>query len=102
MTNILVVEDVRDQALLYEKALAGEGHRVFMARDSREAVAIAELNPPDLVVLDINVPCKDSLEVMKKVLGGGRMVPLVIITPEESANLSELKSMIRGILREKA
>ena len=115
MTNILVVEDEKNQALLYKSELAAEGYNVFVARDGREAITMTKLNPPDLVVLDINMPGMDGIEAMGKILGENNRIPIVINTAYssfkdnfmtwsadayivKSADLSELKKTIKEIL----
>ncbi len=118
MWNILVVEDDKNQSLLYKRELTEEGYNVFIARDGREAVTMAKLNPPDLVVLDINMPGMDGIEAMGKILGENNKIPIVINTAYssfkdnfmtwsadayivKSADLSELKSTIKEILVKK-
>lgn len=104
MTNILVVEDDKNQSLLYKKELTEEGYRVFIARNGREAVFMVGLNPPDLVILDINIPQTDSMEVIEKVLGENNGIPLVIDSACYNFNddgFSGLKRTIKEILDEK-
>lgn len=115
MTNILVVEDEKNQALLYRNELSAEGYSVSVARDGREAVTMAKLNPPDLLVLDINMPGMDGIEAMGKILGENNRIPIVINTAYssfkdnfmtwsadayivKSADLTELKKAIKEIL----
>lgn len=100
MTNILVVGNDKDQSLLYKKGLNEEGYRVFIARNGREAVFMLGLNPPDIVILDINIPRMDSIEVMGKILGENNGVPLVINAtgPDFKDSLSVLKRAIKEIL----
>ena len=101
MANILVVGDDKDQSLLYKKGLTEEGYRVFIARNIKEAVFMLGLNPPDIVVLDINIPRMDSIEVMGKILGENNGIPLVInaTSPDFKDSLSTLKRAIKEILK---
>jgi DNA-binding response OmpR family regulator len=118
MANILVVEDDKNQSLLYKKELSEAGYEVFVARDGREAVTMAKLNPPDLVVMDINIPGMDGIEAMGKILGENNRIPVVINTAYssfkdnfmtwaaeayivKSADLSELKNTIKKVLEKK-
>lgn len=100
MINILVVEGDKNQSLLYKKGLTEEGYRVFIARNSREAVFMVGLTPPDIVVLDINIPRADGIEVIGKILGENNGIPLVINAtgPNFKDSLSELKMTIKEIL----
>ena len=115
MTNILVVEDEKNQALLYKNELTAEGYNVLVARDVREAITMTKLNPPDLVVLGINMPGMDGIEAVGKILGENNRIPLIINTAYssfkdnfvtwltdayivKSADLSELKKTIKELL----
>jgi len=118
MTNILVVEDEKNQALLYKNELTAEGYNVFVARDGREAITITKLNPPDLVVLGINMPGMGGIEAMGKILEENNRVPIIINTAYssfkdnfitwsvdayivKSADLSELKKTIKELLEKR-
>ncbi|MFQ5861683.1 MAG: response regulator [Candidatus Brocadiales bacterium] len=118
MTTILVVEDDKNQCLLYKHELSEEGYRVEVARDGREAVTMAKLNPPDLVVMDISMPGMDGIEAMGKILGEDNKIPIIINTAYssykdnfmtwsadayvvKSSDLMELKKTIKEILFKK-
>ena len=67
--RILVVDDdphIRD---LLTFALAKAGMQVAEAADGEAAFAAIEVNPPDLVVLDINMPRLNGLDLCRKLRG---------------------------------
>jgi PAS domain S-box-containing protein len=74
---LLVVDD--NPATLYSTArvLKGAGYRVLEATTGAEAVAIAETEPVDLVVLDVNLPDFDGFEVCRRM----RALPKTQRTP---------------------
>lgn len=118
MTMILVVEDDKNQSLLYKQELNEEGYNVEIARDGREAMTMAKLNPPDLVVMDISMPGMDGIEAMGRILGENNKIPIVINTAYssykdnfmtwsadayvvKSSDLTELKKTIKEILQKR-
>jgi two-component system cell cycle response regulator DivK len=63
--TLLVVEDNELNAKLYRDLLQAEGHRVVETNDGREVVEIARRIKPDLIVMDIQLPCASGLEITK-------------------------------------
>jgi len=63
--RILVVDDEPEAVELVEFNLKQAGFTVVTARDGREALKQARVNPPALVVLDLMLPEVDGLEVCK-------------------------------------
>lgn len=61
--NILVVDDARENLLLLTKCLELEGYEVRPAPSGPAALKAAAAYPPDLVLLDINMPDMDGYEV---------------------------------------
>ena len=62
--KVLVVEDDRALGLFLQKGLRSEGHWVDLVGDGDTAVEYAIENQPDLMVLDLSLPCRDVLEVL--------------------------------------
>ena len=60
--DVLVVEDHGDTALSLAMLLHFWGHRVRVARDGPEALALAAEAPPEVVLLDIGMPGMDGWE----------------------------------------
>ena len=75
--RILLVEDERTIAESVAARLRAEGFAVQIAGDGPSAVAAAERDRPDLVVLDVMLPGFDGLEVCRRIQngGGGQAVP---------------------------
>lgn len=63
--SILVVDDEERIRALLEAYLTQEGFRVVTASDGREALAVAEREHPDLVILDIMMPEMDGYEFLR-------------------------------------
>jgi DNA-binding NtrC family response regulator len=77
--RILIVDDDRSFRVVAAAALEAEGYTVRGAASGREALAaVAEL-PPDVVVLDRNLPDADGLEVLARLRAPGGGEPLVVV-----------------------
>jgi two-component system alkaline phosphatase synthesis response regulator PhoP len=85
MTRVLVVEDERDFARLMEDVLRKEQFLVTVARDGIQGLRLARESPPDIVLLDWNLPGRDGLDVCKtlKADPATRHVPIVMLTVRE-------------------
>ena len=81
--HIVVVEDQRDMAEAISLRLRSEGFTVSLAFDGPSGVALCESVRPDAVVLDINLPGFDGLEVCRQIQRE-RRVPVVMLTARDS------------------
>jgi two-component system, OmpR family, KDP operon response regulator KdpE len=70
MTNapeILIVEDDSQIRRFLRATFAAEGYRFHEAFTAEEGIAQAAARQPDLIVLDLGLPDRDGLEVIRKV-----------------------------------
>ncbi len=110
--RILVVDDEDSIQLLYREELEDEGYEVTSAMNGEDALKEFNDNPPDLVVLDINMPGMDGIEVLRQMKQARPGIPVILSSayPEykqdlaswasddyivKSFNLDELKASIR-------
>lgn len=76
---ILVIDDEPKIAKLARDYLEKAGYQVFTAGDGKTALAIARSEKPDLVVLDLNLPGMDGLDVCRS-LRRDSDVPIIMLT----------------------
>jgi signal transduction histidine kinase len=90
MARILHIEDDPANRLLVRKLLQMAGHTVTDAADGLEGVSLARAEPPDLVLVDLNLPGLDGYEVTLRLRGEPSMqgVPIVAITAEGDRDTS--------------
>jgi DNA-binding response OmpR family regulator len=81
--RVLVVEDDRTVAEVVTRYLEREGFAVESVGDGNEALARADAQLPDLVVLDIMLPGLDGLEVCRR-LRSRAPIPVVMLTARGS------------------
>lgn len=65
--EILVVEDELQIRKLLSIALESHGYKVLLAENGKEGIVQAATHPPELIVLDINLPDKSGHEVLKEI-----------------------------------
>jgi two-component system, OmpR family, copper resistance phosphate regulon response regulator CusR len=82
--RILVVEDERKVAAFVRQGLVEEGHVVEVAADGEAALdAVAGGPPYDLVVLDVMLPKRDGLSVLKTLRARRVQAPVLLLTARD-------------------
>ncbi|MEI8230272.1 MAG: response regulator [Candidatus Peregrinibacteria bacterium] len=79
-TNILVAEDDTVLREVYAKKFALAGFEIHTAENGEEAINQIELAPPDLLILDLNMPVMDGFAVLEKFPRKTRKFPIIILT----------------------
>jgi CheY-like chemotaxis protein len=82
MARILVVEDQPENLELMAYLLRHFGHEVVTAADGRQGLEAARRELPDLMLIDIQMPVMDGLELLAAVRDDPRLagVPAVGVT----------------------
>lgn len=92
MPRILIIEDEDKLRRALRRGLAEAGHDVEAAGDGDEGLALAAAEPFDLLVLDLNLPGRDGLEVLREVRAAGRSAPVLIVSAR-----GEVDDRVRGL-----
>ena len=82
--RILLVEDESQLLNAYVKGLKQDGYAIDTASDGASAVELCEINTYDLVVLDINLPKLNGIEVLKQVRALNKSVKIIIVSANRS------------------
>lgn len=80
--SIMIVDDTPANLELLSSALKGEGYRVRSAPSGKLAIQAVEIEPPDLILLDIMMPEMNGYEVCAFLKGNEktRDIPVIFIT----------------------
>lgn len=78
--RILVVEDDSPLASFVQKGLSAEHYAVDVARDGEQARQLALENDYDLLILDLNLPKIDGIEVLRAVRAKKPSLPVLVLT----------------------
>ena len=91
--SILVVDDAPDNLRLLLQVLMQHGYEVRPVREGQRAITAAQLDPPDLILLDIKMPGMDGYEVCKRLKADERTreIPVIFLTV-----LDDVVDVVRG------
>ena len=94
MKKILVVDDEDDILHFLEMVLREKGYQVTTASGGHEALTRAQIDKPDLVLLDIMMPQMDGWEVLKllRVDDETRRIPVAMLSAR-----TEAKDRVQGL-----
>lgn len=90
--RLLVVEDDTRVRSFIQRGLTEAGFAVDSASDGVEGLSLALLNPYDAIVLDLMLPGRDGLAVLRELRAAGRAVPVLVLTARD-----ELEDRVRGL-----
>ncbi|MEM8642999.1 MAG: adenylate/guanylate cyclase domain-containing protein [Cyanobacteria bacterium P01_G01_bin.54] len=77
--DILVVDDVPQNLRLLTSLLSQKGHRVRSVLSGEMALKAAQISPPDLMLLDINMPRMDGYEVCRRLKNNPKTAHIPVI-----------------------
>src|ERR1700738_418468 len=95
--GVPVVGDSRPTRSVLQICLTGIDCAVRFAQDAPRALAIIEEDPPDLVLLDVQMPGMDGYEVCQRIRANPRfrLLPVVMITARSHTE-DRVKALERG------
>jgi DNA-binding response OmpR family regulator len=82
--KILVVEDEKKVASFIKRGLEEEQYQVTVAHDGAEGLKLALEGDFNLLVLDMMLPKKDGLAVVKEMREAGNRIPVLMLTAKNS------------------
>lgn len=118
--SILLIDDHYQLVQGIRNSLQEEGYEIIVAANGLDGLKAARRHRPDLVVLDINMPLMDGLEVCNRLRADNQLkkVPILFLTSRNSVedrvqgldsgaddylakpfNTAELKARVRALLR---
>ncbi|HZJ46439.1 MAG TPA: response regulator transcription factor [Pyrinomonadaceae bacterium] len=84
--RILLVEDEAPAAEMLAKGLREQSFAVDVAGDGEAALYQASTNDYDVILLDINLPIKNGLEVCRELRAEGSTVPVLMLTARDAVH----------------
>lgn len=90
--RILVTEDEKDLADAIAKGLRQQGYAADIAFDGEEALFMADVNSYDLVILDLNLPKVDGIEVCRRLRETDLPLGILMLTARTG-----LEDLVKGL-----
>jgi heavy metal response regulator len=90
--RILVVEDQARVRSFVRRGLTETGMAVDLAEDGEQALALARSTPYDAIVLDLGLPRRDGLEVLRELRELGCRSPVLVLTARDA-----VEDRVRGL-----
>lgn len=89
--KVCIIEDEDNIREIYQIALEKEGYEVLTACDGEEGLELLKKNRPDLVLVDLMMPKKDGITLMKEMLADEKLskIPVIILTNFGSEEMLE-------------
>jgi CheY-like chemotaxis protein len=80
--RILYVEDNEDNIYVVKKRLTRAGFTILVATDGEQGVAVATVERPDLILMDLSLPVMDGWEATRRLKAAPetRHIPLIALT----------------------
>ena len=121
LTTVLLVEDTEDNRHMMRKLLEMSGYRVVEAVNGEEAVSVASLAKPAIILMDLSLPLIDGLAATRRIRSIPELneVPIIAVSAHDTAdfhsdaldagcnayitkpiNYSELEDMVSSLLGE--
>jgi DNA-binding NtrC family response regulator len=81
---VLIVDDEPNVRLMLRTTLESVGYKVVEAEDGVRALECLRGEPCDLILLDLQMPKMDGMELLRRLRDDGNVVPAVILTAHGS------------------
>lgn len=85
---VLIVEDLQTLAQTYVSFLSREPISVSVASTGTDAIKAMLLSPPDAIVLDVNLPDMNGLDILREVKRRALPTEVIVVTSNASINLA--------------
>ena len=90
--RLLLVEDNRSLAEGIQVALRRQGYAVDIAHNAHTALQLSDLTTPDIMLLDLGLPDRDGIDVLRQLRRNKVNFPILILTARDN-----LEEKIRGL-----
>jgi DNA-binding NtrC family response regulator len=80
MSNLLIVDDEQSYRQLLTLVFEGDGHSIRTAKNGREALAILQAEPADVIITDVKMPDMNGIELLRAARENSPDVGVVLMT----------------------
>ena len=82
MAKILIIEDTENNRVLLTRRLKPRGHEILTAEDAESGLALAAVERPDLILMDVGLPGMDGWAATRQVRTNPatQHIPIIALT----------------------
>jgi CheY-like chemotaxis protein len=86
--TILIVEDSEDARYFMRLALEDLGYRIVEAGDGVKAIAMAQSEPPDIILMDLSLPIMDGITATQEIRASEGLdgIPIIAVTAHQETD----------------
>lgn len=97
MAKILYIEDTENNRILVTRMFSRRGHQVLTAPDAEAGIALARVEQPDLILMDMGLPGLNGWDATRKIKSDPELkaIPVIALTAHAMAGDRE-KSLDAG------
>ncbi|MEM1254010.1 MAG: response regulator transcription factor [Cyanobacteria bacterium P01_H01_bin.21] len=86
MNRILIAEDNPHIVDFLRAGLKAHGFTILVVEEGGQVVELAHSDDFDLLILDLGLPGKDGLAIMREIRGQGEQLPIIILTARDGVD----------------
>ncbi|MBM0489805.1 response regulator [Aeromonas jandaei] len=86
--RVLLVEDTRSLAVVYEQYLRQDGYEAVLADCGQQALEVLLTSPPPVVLLDLELPDMSGMEILQQITEQQLPCAVVVITAHGSVDVA--------------
>jgi CheY-like chemotaxis protein len=86
--TVMVVEDFEDNRFMMRRLLEMSGYRVVEAVNGQQAVEVAEVERPHLILMDLSLPLLDGLAATRRIRQNPelRRIPIIAVSAHDTSD----------------
>jgi CheY-like chemotaxis protein len=86
--TVMVVEDFEDNRFMMRRLLEMSGYRVVEAVNGQQAVEVAEIERPHLILMDLSLPLLDGLAATRRIRQNPdlRRIPIIAVSAHDTSD----------------
>ncbi len=98
-SSVVIIDDIVENIRLLNRMLKDAGFRTYSFQSGEEALQSLELYPPDIVLLDVNMPEMNGFEVARKMkeIPSLKDIPIIFVTAMNDVNSKVQAFSVGGV-----